>query len=155
MHAVRQVQLCFVSPAYRLENFQVIAALDVFQQLALFFDGGLLPGFDGLGPGHGFLGFGALQRPPALHIVHLQGVMAQLPTLSGIGPLSFFFCCFLQSGDLLFQLLVFRQLEGIPPLLISKSLLNSKPPMANPWKQMAQQLPMGVTFISAAPTVLW
>ena len=85
-----------------LEDFQLIAALDVFQQLTFFFDSCILAGFDGLGAGHGFLGFGTLQGPPAFHIVHFHGIVPKFSALGSVGPLGLFPGSFLQPGDFLF-----------------------------------------------------
>ena len=96
-----------------LEELQLVAALDVFQEPGLLLDGGVLPLFDGLGTGHGLRRLCALVGTVIFRLVHLDGVNAEFGSLCGVRPAGLLPCRLLQPGDLPLQLLILRLLESI------------------------------------------
>ena len=55
----------------RLEDLQIIGTFNIFQQSGFFFNGSLLPLFDGFGTGHCLFGFCALVGTVVFWLIHL------------------------------------------------------------------------------------
>jgi len=104
-------------------DFQAVRRFDIFQQLRFFLDGGLLPALQV---------FSALLHPPGFLAVIGHCIQAFMPFFADDSGALAHFCGFhlirpfcalarrrFQALDVLFQLFVFRLLEGVlPPFLL-------------------------------------